>query len=420
MKRVLVVTYFWPPSGKASVHWPLKMVKYLPGLGWLPSVLTVEADTFSQPDQSLLSEIDPALQVLRTPSWEPFALYRRFIGKDPAQPLVASEAISKERKDLRHRISIWLRMNLFVPDARVGWYWPAVRKALRVYSKTSFDAIVSVGPPQTGHLIAKTLSKRFGIPHIPVLIDPWVDVVYYRDFKRSRLTLACDRAMERSVMSHARKVVFVTRTMKEEYEQRYPFLAEKSHVLYWGYDEQDFASVAMQPPEQGVVVHAGNMFDYQNPLPLWNALKDRISRGESTTVRFIGTVGPGVRETIARLGLSDRTEYLGFLPYREMLEQLSRASYLLVCVTEERHVPGKLFEYLRMGRPILAFGGNNSEVRRILEESGAGRLYRYDEDVRGFFETAQPGVRDVEGIRQYDRKQIAGELADILNGMVSG
>ena len=414
MNHVLFISYFWPPSGKASVHWPLKMAKYLPEFGWSPSVLTSEGDAFSPLDESLITELDPRFKVLRTKSFDPFAIYRRFLGKDSTQPLVASEASSKDRKDLRQRFSIWIRMNLFVPDARIGWYWPAVRHARQALKAGPLDAIVSIGPPHTGHLIGKNLAKRFRVPHVPVFIDPWVDIVYYRDFKRNRLALAWDNAMERSVMNAAQAVVFVTKGMREQYVRKYPALSAKSSVLYWGYDEADFAGEELPPAEKGVIVHAGNLFDYQNPLPLWNAVKRRVENGDPLKMRFVGTVGPQVRQSIDRLGLSDRTEYLGFLPYRGMLQELSKASYLLACVTEERHVPGKLFEYLRIGRPIIAFGQKNEEVRQILLDARAGMMYRYDEAADDFFDRAGEMRRDLTKVRQYDRKNIAKELGGIL------
>ncbi len=139
MKKVLFITYYWPPSGKASLHWPLKMIQYLPEHGWQPTVLTVAEDTFTQKDESLLSEIDKNLPVIKTKSFEPFNLYRKFTGKSKYEQLVASETISKTNKSLTHKISIWLRMNLFIPDARVGWYFSAVPEGNKLLKKEKFD-----------------------------------------------------------------------------------------------------------------------------------------------------------------------------------------------------------------------------------------------------------------------------------------
>ncbi|MGE5432846.1 MAG: hypothetical protein ACM3QX_17320, partial [Syntrophomonadaceae bacterium] len=149
MRKVLFITFFWPPSGKATLHWPLKIIKYLPNSGWQPSVLTVDEDTFSARDESLLKEISPDLRVIKTGYFDPFRLYRKFLGKSQDEPLVASETISKTNKSLNHRISIWIRMNLFVPDARIGWYPKAVAAGKEYLKNNKIDAIVTIGPPHS-------------------------------------------------------------------------------------------------------------------------------------------------------------------------------------------------------------------------------------------------------------------------------
>ncbi len=235
MKKVLFITYYWPPSGKASLHWPLKIMKHLPKYGWQPSVLTVEEDTFSQQDETLSEDISPELKVVRAKSYEPFNIYKKFIGKKEDDQLVTSETISKSNRSLSHRISIWLRMNLFIPDARVGWYFPAVKAARKLIKDEKIDAIVSVGPPHSTHLIGKKISKKLNIPHVPVFIDPWVDIIYYKSFKRSKITLSIDNHLEKTVLQNAKAIVFVTKTMQNDYVKKYNFIEGKSNVLYWGY-----------------------------------------------------------------------------------------------------------------------------------------------------------------------------------------
>jgi hypothetical protein len=134
-------------------------------------------------------------------------------------------------------------MNLFIPDARVGWYFPAVNIGKELIKEEKIGAVVSIGPPHTTHLIGKKLSAKNKLTHIPVFIDPWVDISYYRNFKRNRFTLTIDNHLEKSVLKNAAAVVFVTETMKKDYEKKHPFVKEKSNVLYWGYSEEDFRSL---------------------------------------------------------------------------------------------------------------------------------------------------------------------------------
>lgn len=417
MKKVLVVTFFWPPSGKATLHWPLKVVKFLPEFKWQPVVLTVKEDTFSAKDESLMSEVSPSLEVIKTGYFDPFILYRKLLGKDPDKPLIASETISKTNKSFLHRLSIWIRMNLFVPDARAGWYRQAVKHASQYLSTNPVDAVITVGPPHSSHLIGMRLSKKFNIPHIPVLIDPWVDIVYYKDFKRNPLVLKLDRYFEETVMKRSAAIVFVTENTRNDFIRKYPGIKDKTHVFYWGYNEEDFSNIHHEITDKEILLHAGNIFDYQNTPNLWKTVKEEINNGRNLFIKFIGTVSPAVKQSITQNGLADRTTYSGFIPYHAVVKEMCSASYLLVCATEPRHVPGKLFEYLRTGKPVLAFGEDNDEVKRILEKNNAGMLFRYNDSAKEFFLKSKEFTTNIDSVKQYDRRSIARGISEILDSL---
>ena len=417
MKKALFISYYWPPSGKASLQWPLKIVKHLISFGWQITVLTVDEDTFSHSDSSFISEIQSGLNVIRAKTFEPFNIYKKFTGKGKDEKLVASETISTKNKKLSHRLSLWIRMNLFIPDARVGWYFPAIKEITGYLKTESVDLIVSIGPPHTTHLIAKKLSSKFKLPFMPVFIDPWTDIAYYKNFKRSKFTRAIDNHFEKSILKNSSANIFVTETMKKDYESKYSFIKEKSHVLYWGYSEEEFENIKMtkRNEDEKVIVHAGNLFSYQNPTNFWKKLKDKIDLGNKYVIKFIGTVDSEIVKTINDNGLKPYTQYLGFLPYKKMLEEVCNADYLLVCATEPRHVPGKLFEYLRAGKPIIAFGDGNNEVKNILEKANAGMMFNYDETGEKILKDQDLINTDMEYVKNFERKNIAQSMIKILN-----
>ena len=417
MKKVLFISYFWPPSGKASLHWPLDIIRHLPKDEIEPIILTVEDESFTQKDESLLNKVDPNWKILKSKALEPFDLYRKFIGKKPNERLVASETISLENKNLAHRISIWIRMNLFVPDARVGWNFTAISKAKKFLKKNKVDAIVSIGPPHSSHLIGLNLSKNFSIPHFPVLIDPWVDIIYYKNFNRNPITLKLDNHFEKSVMQNAKQVIFVNKPTQQDYLSKYEFLKNKSSVLYWGYDETAFTGLSSQKEnsKEKLLVHAGNIFAYQNPKKLWDQIKIENENGDKLRILFIGTVDQEILDYLTKLGLKDSVQVAGFLSYPKMIEQICKADMLLVCSSEPRHVPGKLFEAMRTGNPIIAFGENNEEVKQILKEANAGMMFRYDENVEEFFRANFQKNENQKAMLKYDRATISKEFSDILN-----
>jgi len=416
MKKVLFISYYWPPSGKASFHWPLKIIKHLSHLGWTPSVLTVDEDTFSQKDETFQDDLSAEVKIIKAKSYEPFNVYKKITGKRTDQQLVASETISKMNKSFGHRLSLWIRMNLFIPDARVGWYFPAVNSGTNLLKNEKVDAIVSIGPPHTTHLIGKKLSSRFKLPHIPVFIDPWIDISYYKNFKRSSLTRKIDKHLEKSVVEKAEAIIFVTKTMLEDFLQKYPSIKDKSHVLYWGYSEEEFKDIPIKEnrSNEKVIAHAGNIFSYQNPVRFWEQIKKEINNGNKLKLKFIGTVDPEIKDSIIKTGLKEHAEFAGFLPYKKMLEEICNADFLLVCATEARHVPGKLFEYLRTGKPIIAFGDENEEVKEILQKSNAGMMFGYSESGEEFFRNSSSLKTKMEFIKEFERGEIAKSFNNIL------
>lgn len=416
MKNVLFITYYWPPSGKASLHWPLKIIKHLPNYGWLPLVLTVDEDTFSQQDSTFNKDIPEEVKVVRAKSYEPFDVYKRLTGKDKDEQLIASETISKKNKSLTHRLSIWIRMNLFIPDARVGWYFPSVKMGSGLLRKEKIDAIVSIGPPHTTHLVGKKLASKFKLPHVPVFIDPWTDIAYYKEFKRNSLTRKIDNHLEKLVLQNSKAIVFVTKTMCIDYEKKYPSIENKTNVLYWGFSEEEFQGIEqkIKSDDEKVIVHAGNIFSYQNPIGFWQQIKKEIDAGNKLKLKFIGTVDPTIVESINNAGIAKYTEYLGFVPYKQMLEEICNADFLLVCATEPRHVPGKLFEYLRAGKPIIAFGNDNNEVREILTNANAGMMFGYDDSGKEFFRSYSNMKTSMEFVKEFERKEISKEISNLL------
>jgi glycosyltransferase involved in cell wall biosynthesis len=163
-----------------------------------------------------------------------------------------------------------------------------------------------------------------------------------------------------------------------------------------------------------VIVHAGNIFSYQNPVNFWKQIKKEIDSGNKLKLKFIGTVDPAIKKTIDEIGLTQFTEYAGFLPYKKMLEEICNADYLLVCASEPRHVPGKLFEYLRAEKPIIAFGDGNEEVKNILEKANAGMMFGYEKSGAEILKYNFHFNPDKNFIKSFERKKITEKFGFLL------
>jgi len=421
LKKVLIISYYWPPSGKASLHWPVAITKHLPKYGWEPIILTVEKEDFTKKDFSLVSKIDSKLKVIKTPVFEVFKLYKRFIGKNTNDSLSVSEVMRVEGTGIKQRLSMWVRMNLFVPDARITWYPTAVRHGKRNLIKylqnSALDAIISIGTPHSTHLIGRKLAKYFNTKHIPFFSDPWTTISYYEKFKRNKLAAQLDIYFERKILENSYKAIFATQSTASEYESLYPLLNNKTNVLYWGYNESDFKKFDAIPnveKNEKVILHSGNLFDYQNPMKFWDTVKKQIDGGNKLRIVFTGTIGSSIQKSIKDAGLENYTEILGFLPYDNLLEQLKNADYFLACSYNKKHIPGKIFEYLRMGKPIIAFCDENEELRHILTSANAGMLFEYSETGEQFFNQSGKFATDSNFIKKFDREKITLQLTEIL------
>ena len=417
MKKVLLITYYWPPSGSASSHWPLAIAKHLPKFGWEPIILTIDEENFSTKDFSLLKTVPEEIKVIRSKANDPFSFYKSFIGKKKNDLLSSSEVISTENKSLRHRIAIWIRMNLFVPDARVGWYFSATKMISKYLESNKIDSVITIGPPHSAHLIGHYIYKKYKIPFYPVLIDPWVNIIYYKNFKRSKLTLWLDNYLERRVLLDSTNSIFVTKTSESDYIKKYNFLNDKTSVLSWGYNEEDFKNLKQKRKSYSVILHAGNIFDYQNPKYLWKAISAERKKGIDLRLKFLGTVSPAIKNEIEKENLTQVTEYAGFLPFKEIHNEMLNADYLLVCASEPRHVPGKLYEYLRAEKPIIAFGDNNPEVDGMIMEGNSGKLFPYNYSKKDIFSIVKRCKPEIKTSKKYSRSIITKKLAEILDNL---
>ena len=238
MKRVLVISYYFPPSGGPGVQRMLKFVKYLPDFGWQPTVLTVRADHASYPDldATLEAEIPASVEVVKTRSWDPYALYARLQGKSRTEA-VGVGFVKDEAEGWMQRLAKWMRANLFLPDARVGWVPFALHAAKRMMEQEPFDVVITSGPPHSTHLVGRALKRRFGCRWVVDMRDPWTDISYYKELPHTPPALRMDAALERSVLSRADAVISVSEGVGDLLKAKAPL--HQYETLPNGYDPAD-------------------------------------------------------------------------------------------------------------------------------------------------------------------------------------
>lgn len=432
MKKVLIITYYFPPSGGPGVQRVLKFVKYLPDFGWQPVVLTVQDGDFPARDESLLAEIPPHATVYRTKIFEPYRLYRRLTGK-PANAPVDVENIPRGsgRKPIAQSVAEFIRATFFIPDARVGWFPYAVAQGREIIEREKIDAIYSSSPPYTTAIIARHLHRATKIPWVAGFRDPWTG--FLSTPNRWFLPRAIDRSMEYAVLRDATLVEAAWRGILKDMMQKYPEIpCTKFFYLPNGFDSADYPNNAALLRDRFTVTYTGSMYGVRNPKSFLQAVGELVSEGKidqaKIRLKFIGRFGSEVQEMFASSSVRGAIEVVSYLPHSESVRELLRASALLLIVDETKDsaeiVPGKVFEYLGARRPIIALAPRGA-VAELLEETRAGFVapnHDIEAIKRAFLECYEKfGYRgetfepNDDAVKRYERREITNQLAVLLD-----
>ncbi len=433
MKRVLIITYYWPPAGGSGVQRWLKRAKYLPEQGWQPVIYTPENGEFPIEDPTLLKDVPTEAEIIKQPIVEPYTLYKKFLGMKKDDKVKAGFIKEEGNKEgWKEPIAMWIRGNLFIPDARCLWIKPSVRYLKEYLKEHPVDAIISTGPPHSMHLIAMKLKEALGIPWIADFRDPWTEIDYYGKLKLTRRSDQKHHRMEREVLTQADKVV----TVSPDWARRLGRLGSRNvRVIYNGFDETDIAK-ACEPtlPEHFTLTYLGVLFKVRNPKVLWQALGELIGEedgfAERLQVKLIGQVDNEVMQAIGKCGLNNHIALSPYIPHDEVAETLLCSAALLLPLMPNTEtdtlglVPAKLFEYLASGRPILCIGPENGDAARIIKETHAGVTVGFDNKEKmkevikdlyqKYLENGLPSNKSKE-IEKYSRRALAEKYVRLLD-----
>lgn len=431
MKRVLIITYYWPPSGGSGVQRWLKMSKYLPENGWQPVIYTAEDAEYPVEDQSLANDVAPEAEVIRRPIVEPYTFYKKFLGMKKGEKVKAGFINEGAMKTgWKESISVWLRGNLFIPDARCWWIRPSVRYLKRYLKEHPVDAIISTGPPHSMHLIARELHKKFNIPWVADFRDPWTDIDFYKDLKLTRCADKKHHRLERQVLSEATRVVTVGWDCARGLENHG---AKDVAVITNGYDFFDIFNEKYQKTSTFTMSHIGIIGANRNPETFWQAISDIVkTHGRaSLQIRLIGQTDNSVMESIKRYNIEKYVEIIPYIPHNQVIEEQQKSDVLLLFVNNTPNakgiLTGKLFEYMASGRPILCIGPEDGDSARILNETQTGVTVDFDDnekmkavilDLMAKYQENQLVTQQNETVEKYSRRNLCHEYVELLNGLI--
>jgi hypothetical protein len=428
MKRVLILTYYWPPAGGAGVQRWLKFSKYLRQYGWDPVIYTSEDGEYPALDPTLNKDVPQGITVLKTKPWEPYGFYKKLIGGKKGEKVAAGFISEDKKPGLVQRLAIWIRGNLFIPDARKFWIRPSVNYLAGWLKNNRVDAIISTGPPHTMHCIALRLKKKFKLPWIADFRDPWTKIDFYDQLMLSQQADAKHKRMERAVIKNCDKLVTVSPSWANDFLE---LGAREVEVITNGFDEADFDIEKPEVIREFAFHHIGALNQDRNPHNFWLALKEALMEepeiAQFLKVRLIGKTDFSALESARKAGLEKYLEKVPYMPHGEIITFLMRSPILLLPLNDTPNtlgiIPGKLFEYLAAGRPIFCIGHPKGDSARIIQDCEAGMVFGFHEKDKmkegtlALFREFRSGNFQVKGkeIMNYSRQKGAEKFASLLN-----
>ncbi len=438
MKRVLVITYYWPPTGGSGVQRWVKFAKYLKDEGWQPVIYTPENPEQLAVDQSLLEDIPADCEVIKTRIVEPYELYKKFLRKSGhSKEAVEVNPVNAQNKSLVQKVAMWIRGNIFRPDPRCLWIGPSVRFLKKYLKEHPVDLIVSTGPPQSMHMIGRKLAKATGLPWIADFRDPWTKIFYFKHLSMTGSTEMWHKKMEKKVLDEASAVVAVSPLVQQDFQAMTQTPVE---LITNGFDECDFADERCTeadggPDREFVITHTGLFAADGNPTMLWTVLAEKCRKDDTfrqqLKIKLVGKTDEQITSSIQTAGLGENLIDLGYQPHSEAVQAQRTASLLILPLRKEPEykavLPGKLFEYLASWRPVLGIGQTDGAMSMILNTTKTGVVLEWEDkaSIERFIDLCwerhlkgELSVEDAD-ISQFARKALTRRMAELFDRVIT-
>ena len=437
MKRVLIITYYWPPTGGSGVQRWVKFAKYLPSEGWQPVIYTPENPEQLAIDHTLEKEIPSEAEIIRTHITEPYELYKKFLRRSGhSKEAVEVNPVNAQNKSLAQKVAMWIRGNLFRPDPRCLWIGPSVRYLKKYLEENPVDLIVSTGPPQSMHMIGLKLAKETGLPWIADFRDPWTKIFYFKHLSMTRATERWHHRMERKVLDNATAVVAVSPLVQQEFQAMTQTPVE---LITNGYDECDFPHGKDKGAEGGpdkdfVITHTGLFAADGNPTVLWDVLSEKCTKDtdfrKHLKIKLVGKTDIQIIKSLEDAGLKANLIDMGYQPHNIAIEEQRTASLLILPLRKEPEykavLPGKLFEYLASWRPVLGIGQPDGAMSMILNTTKTGVVLDWNDktSIGRFIDLCWSNhlkgnltVEDAD-ISQFTRRNLTRRMAELFENII--
>lgn len=426
-KKVLIITYYWPPAGGPGVQRWLKFTKYLPEFNIEPIVFIPENPSYPIVDESLKSEVSADLNLIRTNIWEPYQIAELLNPKSKAYK--AGHFEKSANQSFLTKLSVFIRGNFFIPDARVFWVKPSVKFLSNYLHQNKIDTLITTGPPHSLHLIGLKLKENF--PELKWLADfrdPWTQISYHSELKLTKSSQKKHKKLEEKVMKSADLIIATSFTDAENYKK---IGANKVEVVTNGFETSDFdLTKKNQNSSKFKLTYSGGLEVARNPLVLWKIIdelqEEHSSFKEDLELEFYGNLSEDVKNSLKENHLEQFLNEHGYVSHKQSIEGILNSNLLLITnFPDEKSkgiIPGKLFEYMATENRILAIGPDAGDVKKLLEETETGEYFTYEEfnEIKSYilevYEQWKTGAQRHPNLsyHKYSRKALTERLAQLI------
>ncbi len=425
MQKVLIIVYYWPPSGGAGVQRWVKLSKYLQKQGHQVFVITVNPDaaSYTNIDNSLENDINENIKVYKTNSFEPLNIYSKLFKKK----LPSAGFANTDNSGFFSKLITFIRSNIFIPDPRRGWNKYAYKQAVELILKENIKTVITSSPPHSSQLIGYKLKKNFDINWISDLRDPWTDIYYYNLLNHTLFSKYIDKCYEKLILKKADTILTVSEGLKTLFlNKNYIENADKIKVITNGFDEEDFNGITKAHENNKFVIsYIGTITEQYNPNTFFCALKNVIKKypEKEIQLQFIGSLSLRVEEELKKLELEKHYTKINYVEHKKALEYMVNSSCLLLFIPDVKNakgiLTGKLMEYIGSRKPIICIGEKDSNAEKIILDCNSGLSFEREniEGIETFIEKLINNYsfdfNDNE-IQKYSRRSQALVLADVI------
>ena len=424
-KKLLIITYYWPPAGGPGVQRWLKFVKYLPEFDIQPIVYVPENPTYPIVDAHLETEVSDKAIILKNKIFEPYQL-ASFLSKNKTKKISSGIIPNQKKQSFLEKLMLWVRGNLFIPDARIFWVNPSVAYLEKYIRENEIDMIVTSGPPHSLHLIGLELKQKLNLKWLADFRDPWTTIGYHKSLRLSNYAAKRHKQLEHQVLNSADTIIVTSKTTKSEFQA---ITSKPIAVITNGFDVEKVEKQTLDIKFS--LAHIGSFLSERNPLILWESLVELLQEipdfKSHLEIKLMGAVSQEVLETISQFGLNSYLNNLGYVSHAVAVEHQRKSQVLLLIEINSEDtksiIPGKLFEYMVSERPIVAIGPKDSDFAEIITNTNTGMFFDYSEKARlkqtilDYYTQFLEGKLQSNGVglQHYSRKNLTKQLVELIN-----